>query len=538
VTTRTPPTTLSSAADALYADEVKRTREFLRIGWVVAIGVVFAVLITPGDRRIATALLATVGVGVIGSVGVHQYLRDPAHYDPARMTALAIACVVAGQLGILYVGAFSAAPIAMALGLYFFCRTESLANAVFIYALAAGAHAVEGVLVIAGVIDDPGFYPVGRHASTQAQIAGQVIMQFAYALCFWLARITRRTSLRAIEQLQRATRLAAQRDIQLVELRRDLDRALEVGGPGRFTGHAVGAWELGNLLGRGAMGEVYEAKHATTGAEAAVKLLRRERLADPHHVERFFREVRVAATIDSPHVVRVLESSTPRDALPFLAMERLRGSTLSELLRKGAVLEPGELATMVAQIGGVLELARANGIVHRDIKPQNLFRTEDGVWKVLDFGIAVLADSSGTLTRGAAIGTPAYMAPEQARGEGVDHRADVYGLAAVIYRCITGRAPFVGQDTPSLLFAVVHQSPLRPSAIAPGSLSKSAALAFDLALLVGLAKERDQRIESASALVTAFTQAFSGSLPDELCRRARAIARTQPWSEPPLVEGE
>jgi serine/threonine-protein kinase len=218
-------------------------------------------------------------------------------------------------------------------------------------------------------------------------------------------------------------------------------------------------------------------------------------------------------------------------------MERLRGHTLSELLRKGP-LDDADLAAMVEQIGGVLELARASGIVHRDIKPQNLFRTDDGVWKVLDFGIAVLADSSGTLTRGAAIGTPAYMAPEQAKGESVDHRADVYGLAAVIYRCITGRAPFSGQDTPSLLFKVVHQTPLRPSAIAPATRAKGAALAYDLALLVGLAKVRDERLESASALVAAFDAASAGNLPDDLCRRARSISRHQPWAEPTSDDAE
>src|ERR1041384_6934886 len=112
------------------------------------------------------------------------------------------------------------------------------------------------------------------------------MLQQMYLMCFFLARLTRRSSLQSIEQLQRATRLAAQREVQLPELRQDLDRALKIGGPGRFTGHVVGSWTLGNVLGRGAMGEVYEARHAATGGEAAVKLLRRELLADPRSVER------------------------------------------------------------------------------------------------------------------------------------------------------------------------------------------------------------------------------------------------------------
>jgi serine/threonine-protein kinase len=521
-----PPTLLVSAADALHVEEVRRTRAFLRVGWMIAVGVVIALPLVPGDRRIALALLAALAVGVIDSVWMYDQLRDPARYRPARMNLLAIAGIVCGQLGIFYVGAFSAAPLMVALGLYFFCRTESTASAIAIYAIAAGAHAAEAGLVIAGVIDDPGFYPVGRHASIASQLAGQAILQVAYALCFWLARVTRRTSIRAIVQLQQATRLAAQRDVQLAELRRDLDRALEVGKPGRFTEHVVGSWQLGNVLGRGAMGEVYEARHVATGAEAAVKLLRRELLADPRSVERFIREVRVANTLDSPYVVRVLEAATPADGLPFLAMERLRGQTLGELLRMGNTLTGIDLAEMLAQLGRGFESARVAGVVHRDVKPHNLFRGGDGSWKVLDFGAAALADSSSTLTRGGVIGTPAYMSPEQARGEAVDHRADVYALGAVIYRCVTGRVPFAAGDTPSLLYAVVHDMPLRPSAIAKVDSG------LERVLLLALAKARDARLASAAELVAAFDAATTGTLPGELVRRARALARQQPWSEP------
>ncbi|HEX3761756.1 MAG TPA: serine/threonine-protein kinase, partial [Kofleriaceae bacterium] len=465
---------------ALRDEEVERTRTFLRLGWFIAAGTAIAVLVVPGDRRIAGALLASLAVAVAGSAWIYRGLGSTATYRVRSLHALAFAAIGCGLLGTLYVGVFSAAPLIVALGVLWFCRTEHLPSAIAVYVLAAGSHAAIATLVIAGVIDDPGFYPVRRACPVEAQITGQVILQHAYALCFLLARITRRSSLRAIEQLQRATRLAAQRDAQVAELRSDLDRALQIGGPGRFTGHVVGGWELGAVLGRGAMGEVYAAAHTATGAPAAVKLVRRELLADPRHVERFLREVRVAGAIDSPHVVRVLEAATPHDPLPFLAMERLHGKTLGELLRAGP-LTGARLGAMVAQIGEALDRARDAGVVHRDLKPHNLFLCDDGsaaggsaggaagVWKVLDFGVALLGDSSGTLTRGAAIGTPAYMAPEQARGEAVDHRADLYALGAVIYRCLTGRVPFVARDTPALLYAVVHVMPVRPSALAPVS---------------------------------------------------------------------
>jgi eukaryotic-like serine/threonine-protein kinase len=520
-------TTLTSAADALRDEEVARTRTFLRLGWIFAAATVVAVAVVPGDPRIAAALITGVAVAVAGSVWLYRGL-DTAAYRVHRLHTLAFVALACAELGTLYVGVFSAAPLIVALGLLWFCRTEHLPSAIAVYATAAAAHAVIAALIISGAIADPGFYPVRRDCSIEAQITGQVILQLAYALCFLLARMTRRSSLRAIEQLQRATRIAAQRDAQVAELRSDLDRALQIGGPGRFTGHVLGGWELGAVIGRGAMGEVYEAAHLETREPAAVKLLRRELLGDPRHVERFLREVRIAGAIDSRHVVKVLEASTPNDPLPFLAMERLHGKTLSELLRS-APLPVAALVAMVTAIGEVLDLARAAGIVHRDLKPQNLMLCDDGTWKLLDFGVALLGETSGTLTRGAAVGTPSYMAPEQARGETVDHRADLYALGAVIYRCLTGRVPFVARDTPALLYAVVHIMPLRPSAFGPVSPQVEAFLQ------IALAKSRDARFDSGAELAMALTAALDGTLPDTLVRRARRLAQQLRWTEPQLA---
>ncbi|MEJ7603602.1 MAG: serine/threonine-protein kinase [Kofleriaceae bacterium] len=506
-------TVMTNAASALRVEEVRRTRELLRLGWMIAAGVLFAMWLLPGDPRLRWALSAAIVATVAGSTWMTDRLRDPTRYDARHMTVLAIGCLVCGQLGILYVGAFSAAVLVVALGLYFFCRTEHRGSALAIYVLAAGGHAVLAIAIISGLVTEPGFYPTGTAVTTEAQIAGQVMMQLAYAVCFLLARVTRQTSLRAIDQLQRATRLASQRDVQVAELRRDLDRALEIGGPGRFTGQKAGRWELGNVIGRGSMGEVYEA-----GPGVAIKVLRRELLADARNVERFLREVKVASTIDSPHVVRVLGAATPDDPFPYLAMEHLEGLTLGEILHKDTVLEPALLAGMVAQICSALELARDAGIVHRDLKPHNLMRTPDGTWKILDFGIALLAHSA-TLTRDKIIGTPAYMAPEQAKGLLVDHRADIYALAAVLYRCLTGHVPFPASHTPAILYLVVNEMPERPRV--------SPALEYVLAL--GLAKSPDARFQSARELAEAVRAAFANELPDELERRARELVRASPW---------
>ncbi|HEY0483696.1 MAG TPA: serine/threonine-protein kinase [Kofleriaceae bacterium] len=534
---RVAATTLTCAADALRDEELERTRTFLRIGWVVAAGAMLAVTAVPGDRRIAAALLACLMVSLAGSIWIYRELGRAADPHVRRVHTLAFAAIVCGELGTLYVGAFSAAPVIVALGVLLFCRTEHRASAIAVYLVAAGTQAVVAGLIMTGAIDDPGFYPVRRDCSLEAQIAGQVILQQAYGICFFLARMTRRSSLRAIEHLQRATRLAAQRDAQVAELRSDLDRALKIGGPGRFSSHVFRGWELGAVLGRGAMGEVYEAQHLASGRSAAVKLLRRELLGDPRHIERFLREVRIAGSIDSPHVVQVLDASTPHDPLPFLAMERLHGRTLGDILRAGP-FTGAQLARLAAQVGEVLDRARDAGVVHRDLKPHNLFLTDPGaagagigagIWKVLDFGVALLGETSGTLTRGAAIGTPAYMAPEQARGETVDHRADLYALGAVIYRCVTGRVPFVARDTPALLYAVVHIMPIRPSALAPVSPQVEAFLQ------IALAKSRDARFESGAELAMAFAAAEAGTLPDLLRRRARKLGQQLPWTEPDIA---
>jgi eukaryotic-like serine/threonine-protein kinase len=519
-----PATTLTTAADALHDEEVERTRAFLRTGWIVALGVLAIVAILPGDRQLGLALAIAVAAGLAFSVWIHAQLRDPTRYNPHKLSAVALVCVVCGLLGILYVGYFSAAPIIVVLGLYFFCRTENVGVAIVIFVVSSGAHLVEAILIITGVIADPGFYPIPKHVSIQAQIAGHGIVQAGYLLGFVMARIGRTTSLRAIDQLQTATDLAARREAQVNELRQDLDRALKIGGPGRFTGHLVGAWQLDTVIGRGAMGEVYEATHVTTGATAAIKLLRRELLGDRNHVERFLREVRIASALDSPHVVRVVDASTAEDAIPFLAMERLRGQTLGDLLRTTSILPRVQLGELVEQVGMLLEVARVAGVVHRDIKPHNLFLTDDRVWKVLDFGVA-LAGESGTLTQGAVVGTPTYMAPEQARGAPADHRCDVSALAAVMYRCITGRVPFAARDAPTLLYSVVHRMPQRPRAFADVDAQLEAVLAL------GLAKSRSARLQTAAELVAAYTAAARGSLDDALVQRAHAILRKKPWEE-------
>jgi len=296
-----------------------------------------------------------------------------------------------------------------------------------------------------------------------------------------------------------------------------------VGGPGRYTDQVVGPYRLGNVLGRGAMGEVYDAVHTETEEPAAVKLLRRELLADRTQVARFLREARAAGALDSPHVVRVLDASPPDAALPYLAMERLRGHTLAETLRSEAYVQHAQVLEVCRHVGRALDAVNAVGIVHRDLKPQNVFRAADGAWRLLDFGIATFADDSGTLTHGEVVGTPHYMAPEQAQGKRVDIRADLFALAAIAYRCLAGRHPFNATDTPSLLYAVVHRMPPRPGELTelPDDVDRWFAIA--------LAKDPDARFPTGEALTTALAAALAGDLDPELRRRAAGLLAKQPW---------
>ena len=251
------------------------------------------------------------------------------------------------------------------------------------------------------------------------------------------------------------------------------------------------------------MGEVYEALDQD-GNQAAVKLLSAGADEKQALVERFHRELQIAVTLKSTHIVRVLGISPPTAEVPYLAMERLHGVDLAALLRERTRLPFLELVFMLDQVARGLEVARFAGVVHRDLKPQNLFLHENTAWKILDFGVAHVVGRSGTLTGDFIIGTPQYMAPEQASGREVTHLADVYALGAITYRCLTGRTPFVGRDLAALAYQVVHAPPVRPSAL--GRVSEN----LEDILAVAMAKDPRRRFQSALEFVQQLFAARDG----------------------------
>jgi len=507
-------------------EEVARTRSFVQI----CIGIVLlTALFVPqlgGDpfaRRVLYVGLAFAGVVFLWTL---YRIRHDDSYRVSLITPSALAFVVGSLASVYFFGIFSAAASVLVLGIYFFSLGASPRTTFLIYAASAAGHLLLALLITQDVIADRGL--IRGHAMDGYQkLLYQGLIEMMYFASFWIGRSSRSVTLDAIAKLERAVRSVSQREALLLEARQDLERAMRIGGPGRWSEQQFGPFVLGVLLGRGGMGEVYEARHVDSGAEAAVKLLQVHMTADESHVQRFVRETEAAKAIRSKHVVRVLEVGRTEGGVTYLAMERLHGQDLSHHLRKQHYIGIARVVELVRQVGAGLDAAQKAGIVHRDIKPQNLFRARvDGgrIWKVLDFGVSKLAHTEGTLTKGQIVGTPGYMAPEQAQSRTVDHRADLYSLGAIAYRALTGHPPFSGKDLPTTLYDVAYKMPTRPSTHRP-AISEQ----LEFVLAIAIAKKPDDRFESATELADALEAGANSELAEVYITRAKALLDDLAW---------
>jgi hypothetical protein len=419
-----------------------------------------------------------------------------------------------------YFGVFSAHSVLFVLAIYFSGVGKSRRLAYGVYVVSASVHAGVSLLVITGALRDTGIIHAAN-LDTHQQLIVQGLVQLVFAATLVTARTSRRTQLVAIEELEREVRLSAHREALLIEAREQLDRALRPG-QGRFSGQQIGSYLLGSVLGRGSMGEVYDA--SGPAGPVAIKLLSQTSLGNANHVMRFFRELRTAAAIEAPNVVKVLEIG--EHPVPYLVMERLEGRTLSDILRSRRAMAAVDVVALVRHVGAGITAAGAAGVVHRDLKPQNVFRHGE-LWKVLDFGVARAADHGDTLTAGQIVGTPSYMAPEQATGGDVDHTTDLYALAAIAYRALTGHAPHASGDLAETLYRVVHAAPRRPS-----DLASRLPHEVDLVLAIGLAKQPADRFATATELVDALAGALTGALALDVRHRGFALVRAGSWAEP------
>jgi beta-lactam-binding protein with PASTA domain len=269
-------------------------------------------------------------------------------------------------------------------------------------------------------------------------------------------------------------------------------------------------YEIGGVLGRGGMAEVHRGRDLRLGREVAVKVLRSDLARDPSFQVRFRREAQAAASLNHPAIVAVYdtgEDRTPAGATPYIVMEYVEGETLRDVLRREGYLTPERAMSLAADICGALDFSHRNGIVHRDVKPGNVMITPQGSVKVMDFGIArAVSDSAATMTSTAAvIGTAQYLSPEQARGEGVDARSDVYSLGCLLYELCTGAPPFTGDSPVSVAYQHVREDPRLPSSINPRVPPE-----LDAILLKAMSKNPANRYQSAADMRNDLLRALNG----------------------------
>ncbi|MYX77571.1 Stk1 family PASTA domain-containing Ser/Thr kinase [Streptomyces sp. SID3915] len=261
-----------------------------------------------------------------------------------------------------------------------------------------------------------------------------------------------------------------------------------------------GRYELGSVLGRGGMAEVYLAHDTRLGRTVAVKTLRADLARDPSFQARFRREAQSAASLNHPAIVAVYDTGedyVDGVSIPYIVMEYVDGSTLRELLHSGRRLLPERTLEMTVGILQALEYSHRAGIVHRDIKPANVMLTRTGQVKVMDFGIArAMGDSGMTMTQTAAvIGTAQYLSPEQAKGEQVDARSDLYSTGCLLYELLAVRPPFVGDSPVAVAYQHVREEPQPPSTFDP-----EITPAMDAIVLKALTKDPDYRYQSADEM--------------------------------------
>ena len=511
---------LASPAGALDHSEILRTRWFLITGMCIAVVGVIAIPQLPGGYWTTRLFLGGIGVAVLFLLYLLYRTYKPETYHHGEGITFAWFIPAASvTTAVPFFGPFSPVPILLVLGIFFSGMSGTRGIALAVYLACALMQGVTGGLVSFGVIDDPGFIHA-NYLAREYQVICQMLVQLILLGTFVIARASRRSSLEALSQLEKAVRAVAQREALLEEARAELRRAVG-SGRGRFTDQVIGTFQLGDVIGRGAMGEVYQGVDMRDDRPVAVKMLSHASLGNPQHVERFLRELNTAATISSPYVVHVI--AVGEQPLPHLVMERLRGRDLGTVLRSRRTLDSERVVEMLRQVGAGITAAAERGIIHRDLKPQNIFHA-GSTWKILDFGVSRMAEATDTLTAGHVIGTPAYMAPEQARGDKVDHRTDLYSLAAVAYRSLTGYTLFPGGEVADMLYKVVHSAPRRPTAL--GTFDPD----IDLALAIGLAKDPSNRFATATELADAVEAALAGQLPDPLRERARKLERDGAWA--------
>jgi hypothetical protein len=520
-----------TAMRALHAEEAVRARGFGRIVALLAGMTLPMILALSGPTWLR--LLAAASVLALGVLAAWVWWRgaNVDHYSRRVFRSFGWTSVVTSLVLHLYFGVFSPTPVVTTLGIAFFGLGDDRRFAFLICGAASLGYGLLAILLLLGVIPDYGLLSPAT-SSLGPRLFMAIMVPALFSVMLWHARLSRHATYAALERAQEATREARRREALAEEANLGLEQILRAGAGqvGHRSGEQVGAYVLAEMLGRGGMGEVYAAVHVGTGHRAAIKLLTARSLEKPDLIERFSREAMITASLRAPNVVQVFEFGKTDDGAPFIAMELLRGQNLGAILRQRTQLSVNEVLVLAEQVGRGLTAAHQAGVVHRDLKPQNLFlvpeEEEEGVgtWKILDFGVSKLIASSGTLTDVGIVGTPGYMSPEQAQGRKAGPKSDVFALGAVVYRALTGRPPFSGPDVPQILFEIVYRAPPRPSELMP-----DLAPDVDLVLALALAKSADLRFDSGEDFAAALAAAAKAELSAPLRVRGQALVAKMPW---------
>ncbi len=298
------------------------------------------------------------------------------------------------------------------------------------------------------------------------------------------------------------TRARAFEKVRIAALERSLQLRGETGAaraaPGELGGTVLGGkYRIGRKIGSGGIGVVYAAEHATLGHEVAVKVLRGAAAKDGSEIARLRREAHIQVHVDHPNVARVLDLDQLPDGSIYVVMERLHGHSLADKMAREGVVAPGFAIRCFADVCHALAAAHAKGVVHRDLKPGNIFLCDDGTAKVLDFGMSKLTSAESLTQAGYTLGTPEYMAPEQCIGAAVEARTDLYTLGVVMYEALTGELPIHSKSRRELLD--LHQRKV-PQSMRVRRPDLPIPEALDVAVMTCLRKRPSDRPADAEAL--------------------------------------